>query len=80
MTIQTAVLIETLVALGADGIELEDAAGLLTPERTRSLVSAIKGAAGDLPVALPRARTATGAAPARGADTADVLRELGLPC
>jgi oxaloacetate decarboxylase alpha subunit len=39
-----------LVALGADGIELEDAAGLLTPERTRSLVAAIKGAAGDLPV------------------------------
>jgi oxaloacetate decarboxylase (Na+ extruding) subunit alpha len=39
-----------LVALGADGIELEDAAGLLTPERTRTLVAAIKGAAGDLPV------------------------------
>ena len=39
-----------LVALGADGIELEDAAGLLTPERTRGLVAAIKGAAGDLPV------------------------------
>jgi oxaloacetate decarboxylase (Na+ extruding) subunit alpha len=39
-----------LVALGADGIELEDAACLLTPERTRTLVAAIKGAAGDLPV------------------------------
>jgi oxaloacetate decarboxylase (Na+ extruding) subunit alpha len=39
-----------LVALGADGIELEDAAGLLTPERTRSLVAAIVGAAGGLPV------------------------------
>ncbi|GAA5050756.1 carboxyltransferase [Nocardia callitridis] len=39
-----------LVALGADGIELEDAAGLLTPERTRTLVAAIKGAAGALPV------------------------------
>lgn len=39
-----------LVALGADGIELEDAAGLLTPERARSLVTAIKGAAGELPV------------------------------
>ena len=39
-----------LVALGADGIELEDAAGLLTPERTRSLVTAITQAAGDLPV------------------------------
>ncbi len=39
-----------LVALGADGIELEDAAGLLTPERTRTLVTAIKAAAGDLPV------------------------------
>ncbi len=33
------------VAMGADAIELEDAAGLLTPERTRSLVSAIKRAA-----------------------------------
>jgi oxaloacetate decarboxylase alpha subunit len=39
-----------LVALGADGIELEDAAGLLTPARTRTLVAAIKQAAGDLPV------------------------------
>jgi len=39
-----------LVALGADAIELEDAAGLLTPERARSLVGAIKAAAGDLPV------------------------------
>jgi oxaloacetate decarboxylase (Na+ extruding) subunit alpha len=39
-----------LVALGCDGIELEDAAGLLTPDRSRSLVSAIKTAAGDLPV------------------------------
>lgn len=41
-----------LVALGADGIEIEDAAGLLTPERTRTLVKAIKKAAGDLPVEL----------------------------
>jgi oxaloacetate decarboxylase alpha subunit len=39
-----------LVALGADGIELEDAAGLLTPERTRTLVTAIVGAANGLPV------------------------------
>jgi oxaloacetate decarboxylase (Na+ extruding) subunit alpha len=39
-----------LAALGADGIELEDAAGLLTPQRTRTLVAAIKQAAGDLPV------------------------------
>ncbi|MFC8047220.1 carboxyltransferase [Nocardia sp. NPDC057353] len=39
-----------LVALGADGIELEDAAGLLTPERARSLVAAIKREAGALPV------------------------------
>ena len=39
-----------LAALGPDGIELEDAAGLLTPERTRTLVTAIKRAAGDLPV------------------------------
>jgi len=39
-----------LVALGADAIELEDAAGLLTPERTRTLVAAIKAAAGELPV------------------------------
>lgn len=39
-----------LVGLGADGIELEDAAGLLTPERTRSLVAAIKKAAGEVSV------------------------------
>ena len=39
-----------LVALGIDGIELEDAAGLLTPERVRTLVAAIKKEAGDLPV------------------------------
>jgi oxaloacetate decarboxylase alpha subunit len=39
-----------LVATGADGIELEDAAGLLTPERTRTLVAAIRAAAGELPV------------------------------
>ncbi|MFT4043670.1 MAG: carboxyltransferase [Gordonia sp. (in: high G+C Gram-positive bacteria)] len=39
-----------LVALGADGIELEDAAGLLTPERTRTLIRAIKQQAGALPV------------------------------
>ncbi|HEY3716511.1 MAG TPA: hypothetical protein VGL39_18450 [Jatrophihabitantaceae bacterium] len=39
-----------LVALGADAIELEDAAGLLTPQRTRTLVTAIKAAAGELPV------------------------------
>lgn len=45
-----AVRTRELVALGADGIELEDAAGLLTPQRTRSLVTAIKQAAGELPV------------------------------
>lgn len=39
-----------LVSLGADGIELEDAAGLLTPERTRTLITAIVGAANGLPV------------------------------
>jgi oxaloacetate decarboxylase alpha subunit len=39
-----------LVALGADAIELEDAAGLLTPERARTLVGAIKAAAGELSV------------------------------
>ncbi|MFE0749025.1 carboxyltransferase [Gordonia sp. NPDC058843] len=39
-----------LVALGADGIELEDAAGLLTPDRARSLIGAIKREAGELPV------------------------------
>jgi len=41
-----------LASLGADGIELEDAAGLLTPERTRTLVSTIVEAAGGLPVEL----------------------------
>lgn len=39
-----------LAALGADGIEVEDAAGLLTPDRTRTLMAAIKGAIGDLPL------------------------------
>ncbi|WP_040798150.1 carboxyl transferase [Nocardia higoensis] len=39
-----------LVALGIDGIEIEDAAGLLTPERAYSLVAAIKKEAGALPV------------------------------
>ncbi|MFJ9388927.1 hypothetical protein ACIRON_08920 [Nocardioides sp. NPDC101246] len=39
-----------LAALGADGIEVEDAAGLLTPDRTRTLMSAIKRAIGDLPL------------------------------
>lgn len=39
-----------LAALGADAIELEDAAGLLTPERTRTLVKAIKDNADGLPV------------------------------
>ena len=35
---------------GRGRIELEDAAGLLTPERARTLVGAIKAAAGELPV------------------------------
>lgn len=39
-----------LAGLGADGIELEDAAGLLTPERTRSLIAAITQAAPGLSV------------------------------
>lgn len=39
-----------LVGLGADAIELEDAAGLLTPERTRTLIAAIKQAAGEVSV------------------------------
>jgi hypothetical protein len=36
--------------------------------------------AGDLPLALPRRREPSGQAPGPGADTAGVLRELGLPC
>ena len=34
---------------------------------------------GEVPVALPRARAATGTAPAPGAHTAEVLAELGIP-
>jgi oxaloacetate decarboxylase alpha subunit len=51
-----------LVGLGADGIELEDAAGLLTPQRSGSLVAAVKGAAGDLPVEI-QFHSNTGLAP-----------------
>lgn len=51
-----------LVALAPDGIELEDAAGLLTPERTRSLVTAIKRETGDLPLEL-QFHSNTGLAP-----------------
>ena len=35
-----------LAALDVDAIEIEDASGVLTPERTRSLVKAVKGAIG----------------------------------
>jgi hypothetical protein len=34
---------------------------------------------GDIPVALPRARSATGSAPLSGAHTGEVLAELGIP-
>jgi oxaloacetate decarboxylase alpha subunit len=41
-----------LVALGVDAIELEDAAGVLTPERARTLIKAIADACGDVPLEL----------------------------
>lgn len=39
-----------LVAIGVDAIELEDASGLLMPERTRTLVRALKSVMGSLPL------------------------------
>lgn len=41
-----------LAALDVDAIEIEDASGVLTPERTRTLVCAVKGAIGELPLEL----------------------------
>ncbi len=41
-----------LAALSVDGIEIEDASGILTPERTRTLVPAVLGAIGDKPLEL----------------------------
>lgn len=41
-----------LAALDVDAVEIEDASGVLTPERTRSLVRAVKGAIGGKPLEL----------------------------
>lgn len=51
-----------LIALGVDAIYLKDASGLLTPERVKTLVPAIKGVCGDLPLHL-HSHCLTGLAP-----------------
>lgn len=51
-----------LVALGVDAIYLKDASGLLTPERVKTLVPAIKEACGKLPLHL-HSHCLTGLAP-----------------
>jgi oxaloacetate decarboxylase alpha subunit len=51
-----------LVALGVDAVYLKDASGLLTPERVKTLVPAIKAACGALPLHL-HSHCLTGLAP-----------------
>jgi oxaloacetate decarboxylase alpha subunit len=51
-----------LVTLGVDAVYLKDASGLLTPERAKTLVPAIKGACGALPLHL-HSHCLTGLAP-----------------
>lgn len=41
-----------LAALEIDAVEIEDASGILTPERTKTLVRAVKQAIGELPLEL----------------------------
>jgi oxaloacetate decarboxylase alpha subunit len=41
-----------IVALGVDAVFLKDPSGLLTPERARTLIPALRGAVGDLPLQL----------------------------
>lgn len=43
---------EDLVRLGADAILIKDPSGLLTPDRVRTLVPAVRGAIGELPLEL----------------------------
>jgi len=51
-----------LIALGVDAIYLKDASGLLTPERVKTLVPAIKEVCGNLPLQL-HSHCLTGLAP-----------------
>lgn len=51
-----------LIALGVDGIYLKDASGLLTPERVATLIPALKGACGALPLQI-HTHCLTGLAP-----------------
>jgi oxaloacetate decarboxylase alpha subunit len=51
-----------LIALGIDAVYLKDASGLLTPERVKTLVPAIKEVCGDLPLHL-HSHCLTGLAP-----------------
>jgi len=41
-----------LIALGVDGVFIKDPSGLLTPERVTTLVTALRGVIGDLPLQL----------------------------
>jgi len=41
-----------LIALGVDGVFIKDPSGLLTPERVATLVTALRGVIGDLPLQL----------------------------
>ncbi|TNC25762.1 pyruvate carboxylase subunit B [Amycolatopsis alkalitolerans] len=43
---------EDLVRLGADSVFIKDPSGLLTPDRVRTLVPAVRAAVGDLPLEL----------------------------
>jgi oxaloacetate decarboxylase (Na+ extruding) subunit alpha len=51
-----------LVALGVDAVYLKDPSGLLTPERVKTLIPAIKAACGELPLHL-HSHCLTGLAP-----------------
>ena len=51
-----------LVALGVDAVYLKDPSGLLTPERVKTVIPAIKAACGELPLHL-HSHCLTGLAP-----------------
>ncbi|NYJ08683.1 CoA transferase [Petropleomorpha daqingensis] len=73
----TAAVLATTAPADGSGV-LHDVS--MTDVVARTLDGTPSWPAGDLPVALPRRREPAGDAPVAGADTADVLRELGLPC
>jgi crotonobetainyl-CoA:carnitine CoA-transferase CaiB-like acyl-CoA transferase len=73
----TAAVLATTAPAGGSGV-LWDVS--MADVVARTLDGTPSRPAADLPVALPRRRAVEGTAPAAGADTAAVLRELGLPC